>query len=161
MNEFPHSLFYFTTKAQIQMVNADPHRLPNVNNIAGGVSSTFFFSFHIGKVRKDDGTFSMQDVMLAAEYCVANDAKIISLAISCLGDASGRQCYKKLWNAQFEGIYNQGVLIIGSAGNTGNASLEYPGAYKTVMSVSAVTQNRSWFEYSTLNDQVEIAAPGV
>ena len=103
----------------------------------------------------------MQDVMLAAEDCVAKGAKVISLAISCLGDTSGRRCFKKLWSAQFENIYNQGTLIIGSAGNTGNASDEYPGAYETVMSVSAVTQSGWWYEESTKNDQVEIAAPGV
>jgi serine protease len=131
----------------------------DVNNITGNVPSNF--SFHIGKVRKDDGSFSMADVMIAADDCVANGANVISLSISCLGDTSGKRCEKKIWKAQFDDIYNQGVFIIGSAGNTGNNSTEYPSAYKTVMSVSAVYENRSWFEESTWNDQVEIAAPGV
>jgi subtilisin family serine protease len=103
----------------------------------------------------------MADVMIAADDCVAVGANIISLAISCLGDTSDRGCYKKQWKAQFDDIYNQGLLIIGSAGNTGSVSDEYPGAYQTVISVSAVNQSKLWFEESTQNDQVEIAAPGV
>jgi serine protease len=134
-------------------------RYLNGNNIVGNVPSNF--SFHIGKVRKDDGSFSMQDAMLAVDDCVAAGAKVISLAISCLGDTSGKGCYKKWWKAQFDYIYNQGVLIVAAAGNTGSVSMEYPGAYKTVLSVSAVKQNRLWFEESTQNDQIEIAAPGV
>ncbi len=135
-----------------------PHRL-NLINVAGDLPSNF--SFHIGKVRKDDGSFSMADVMIAANDCSAVGANIISLAISCLEDASGLGCYKKQWERQFNDIYNQGILIVGSAGNTGNNRTEYPGAYGTVISVSAVDENRSWFENSTRNDQVEIAAPGV
>ena len=135
-----------------------PHIL-FVNNITGNVPS--YFSFHIGKVRQDDGSFSMADVMIAANDCAENDANVISLAISCLEDKSNRGCYKDVWRKQFEDIYNQGILIIGSAGNTGSESMEFPGAYPTVVSVSAVYENMSWFEESTWNDQVEIAAPGV
>ena len=98
--------------------------------------------------------------MLAAKDCDAG-AKVISISISCLEDRSGRRCFKRVWKEQFESIYNQGVLIIGSAGNTGNMSMEYPGAYETVMSVSAVDQSGMWFNETTRNDQVEIAAPGV
>ncbi len=46
-------------------------------------------------------------------------------------------------------------------GNTGNISEEYPGAYKTVMCVSAVNQSSFWFKKSTRNNQAEIAAPGL
>jgi hypothetical protein len=118
------------------------------------------FSFHIGKVRRNDGTFSMADVFLAAEDCVRNGANIISLAISCDEDLSGKKCYKKQWDYQLNDIYNHGVLIIGSAGNTGSISEDYPGMYQTVMSVSAVDEGNLWFNESTRNNQVEIAAPG-
>ena len=159
MNKFSLLLFVSHNIRSHSNGKCFPRRLPNVNNIAGNVTSDF--SFHIGKVRKDDGSFSMQDVMLAAEDCVAAGAKVISLAISCLEDTSGQRCFNKIWQEQFNNIYDQGVLIIGSAGNTGNNSMEYPGAYKSVISVSAVNQSGWWFEESTWNNQVEIAAPGV
>lgn len=131
-------------------------------NIAEDVTPEF--SFHIAKVQKNDAdgsSISMADVMIAADNCVAEGANIISLAISCLQDASGEGCYKSQWERQFSEIYNRGILIIGSAGNTGNKSMEYPGAYATVVSVSAVDQSKTWYEDSTRNEQVEIAAPGV
>jgi serine protease len=62
---------------------------------------------------------------------------------------------------QFNKIYDNGVLIIGSAGNSGSISDEYPGSYKSVMSVSAVDRNSQWYNTSTRNNQTEIAAPGV
>jgi hypothetical protein len=130
-----------------------------VINIAENVPSNF--SFHITKVRRDDGTISMADVMIAADNCVAVGANIISLAISCLEDASDGGCYKPQWKRQFNDIYNRGILIIGPAGNTGNRSMEFPGAYESVISVSAVNQSGVWYEESTRNEQVEIAAPGV
>jgi serine protease len=142
--------------------NGKYHSLgPNVNNITGGANSSKF-SFHIGKVRReDDGDFSMADVMVAAQDCVFAGAKVISLGFSCRNDTSNRGCYKRQWDRQFRDIYNQGILIIGAAGNSGKIHDEYPGAYKAVMSVSAVNQNGLWFEESTRNNQTEIAAPGV
>jgi hypothetical protein len=103
----------------------------------------------------------MADVMLAAGDCVAAKANVIALAISCRDDVYNRGCYKKQWDRQFSDIYDRGLLIIGATGNTGNTSMEYPGAYKTVISVSAVDKNKVWFKGSTQNDQTEIAAPGV
>ncbi len=136
-----------------------------VINLAGGVVGVnpkpSNFSFHIGKVRKADGSFSMADVMLAAQDCVDVGAKVIALAISCLDDISGKGCKRKFWDMQFNKIYDYGALIIGSAGNTGSISDEYPGSYKSVMSVAAVDQSSQWYNSSTRNNQTEIAAPGV
>ncbi len=103
----------------------------------------------------------MADVMLAAQDCVDAGAKVIALAISCLDDTSGKGCKRKFWDMQFNKIYDYGVLIIGSAGNSGSISDEYPGSYKSVMSVSAVDRNSQWYNESTRNNQTEIAAPGV
>ncbi len=119
------------------------------------------FSFHIGKVRNADGSFSMADVMLAAQDCVNVGAKVIALAISCLNDTTGKGCKRKAWDVQFNQIYDHGVLVVGAAGNTGMISDEYPGSYKSVMSVSAVDRSSQWYSASTRNNQTEIAAPGV
>ena len=135
--------------------------LLNLINISDETHNPSTFSFHIGKVRRDDGNFSMADVMLAADDCVDAGAKVISIAISCLEDTSNRGCYKDQWDRQFRDIYNQGILIIGATGNTGGISDEYPGAYTSVMSVSAVNQSSFWYTESTRNNQTEIAAPGV
>ncbi len=83
------------------------------------------------------------------------------MALSCLYDETGQGCYNEVYEQQFRNIYDQGVLIIGGAGNTAKTSDEYPGSYETVMSVSSVGANNLWFKESTRNAQVEISAPGV
>ena len=99
--------------------------------------------------------------MLAAQSCVDAGAKVINIGFSCATvEPDEGRCYKPDWDDQFIDIYDQGVLIIGAAGNTGNISPEYPAAYRTVMSVSAVDANNMWYDLSTQNDQVEISAPG-
>ena len=100
--------------------------------------------------------------MLAAQSCVDAGAKVINIGFSCatVEPRDPERCYKPDWDDQFMDIYDQGVLIIGAAGNTGNISPEYPAAYRTVMSVSAVDANNMWYDLSTQNDQVEISAPG-
>lgn len=104
----------------------------------------------------------MADVMLAAENCVTAGAKVISISLSCgEKETDIERCYTSEWDDQFQRIYDQNVLIIGAVGNTGNASNEHPGAYKTVMTVSAVDEQNMWYDESTRNNQVEIAAPGV
>ncbi len=94
--------------------------------------------------------------MLAAQSCVNAGAKVINIGFSCatVEPRDPERCYKPDWD------YDQGVLIIGAAGNTGDVSPEYPAAYRTVMSVSAVDANNMWYDLSTQNDQVEISAPG-
>jgi subtilisin family serine protease len=125
------------------------------------------YSFHIGKVGliKNSKEHKFSDIMLAAQSCVDAGAKVINIGFSCATvEPDVNRCYKPDWDDQFMDIYDQGVLIIGGAGNTGNSglsnSLEYPAAYRTVMSVSAVDANNMWYDLSTRNDQVEISAPG-
>ena len=54
-----------------------------------------------------------------------------------------------------------GTLIVAAAGNGGNSTPSYPAAYPEVVSVAATdsADARAWF--STFNDDVEVAAPGV
>jgi subtilisin family serine protease len=127
------------------------------------------FSSHIGKVRLigDSQEVKFSDIMLAAQSCVDAGAKVINIGFSCatVEPRDPARCYKKDWEDQFTDIYDQGVLIIGAAGNTGESSTlfnstEYPGGYTTVMSVSAVDANGMWHDLSTRNAQVEISAPG-
>ncbi|MCG6406723.1 S8 family serine peptidase, partial [Vibrio fluvialis] len=58
-------------------------------------------------------------------------------------------------------IYDQGVLLIAAAGNSGNTAHSYPASYNSVMSVAAVDSNNDHAAFSQATNQVEIAAPGV
>jgi hypothetical protein len=137
----------------------------NVNKISGGIKGInpdpSRFSFHIGNVREKRGFFFFSDIIEAASNCVEAGANVISIALSCKDDPTpGQRCLNADLQRRLEEIYDLGVLIIGGAGNTNSSSDEYPGMYKTVMSVSAVDANNMWYKESTRNAQVEISAPG-
>lgn len=58
---------------------------------------------------------------------------------------------------------NGDILIIAAAGNSGPANnvKSYPASYKAVVSVAAISSSNKVASFSQVNDQVEIAAPGV
>ena len=112
------------------------------------------FSFYIGKGLSDSGSGSNSGVLDAVEACVANGAKIVSMSLGGGGWSSAAL------NA-YKDHYNDGVLIIAAAGNSGDSSLSYPASYPYIMSVAAVDSNKNKAVFSQYNDQVEIAAPGV
>jgi serine protease len=64
-----------------------------------------------------------------------------------------KQFYRDAWD--------EGVLIVAAAGNSGDTGDLYPASYKHVMSVAAVDRNNTRPGFSQCNNQVEISAPGV
>jgi subtilisin family serine protease len=107
------------------------------------------------KVFGDDCSWAYSsDLVYAANRCKAVGARIISMS---LGGAT-----KSLTEeSAFQSLYNQGVLSVAAAGNSGNTSYSYPASYSSVISVAAVDQNNVVASFSQKNDQVELAAPGV
>jgi len=113
------------------------------------------FSFFIGKGLDDSGRGSTSGVLEAVTACKDAGAKVISMSL-------GGGDYSNSAKTLYENTYNDdGVLIIAAAGNDGNNNKEYPASYPHVMSVAAVNRYKSRASFSQINDQVEIAAPGV
>jgi subtilisin len=58
--------------------------------------------------------------------------------------------------------HNQGVLLVGSAGNSGPCSdcVGYPAAEPEVLAVSATSKDDSLADFSSTGPEVEVAAPG-
>lgn len=55
---------------------------------------------------------------------------------------------------------NRGVIIVAAAGNDGTSNISYPAGYTGVVSVSAVTLNKTLAPYSQFGSTIDIAAPG-
>ena len=89
-----------------------------------------------------------------AEECAKAGANVINMSF-------GGTTYNSLENSVYQRMYNDGVLIIASAGNTGDGYFNYPAAYESVMSVAAIDKNNNVASFSTRNVRVNIAAPGV
>jgi len=56
---------------------------------------------------------------------------------------------------------NAGIIIVCAAGNSGKSFLAYPSKFKEAISVSAVNVEKEWPDFSSVGDEVEIAAAGV
>jgi len=99
-----------------------------------------------------DGTAA--DAVPAIYYAVANGADVISAS---WGGTEGS-------NALRDAIayaYQEGVIVIAAAGNSGLSTPYYPAAYPGVISVAATeAQDRRWY-LSNYGDWVDIAAPGL
>ncbi|SDX69267.1 S8 family serine peptidase [Lysobacter enzymogenes] len=90
----------------------------------------------------------------AARRCQQAGAKVINMSLGGALSSTSE-------NTAFTQLFNQGVLSVAAAGNSGNSSKSYPASYANVLSVAAVDSNRARASFSQFNDAVDIAAPGV
>jgi len=70
-----------------------------------------------------------------------------------------------MWNPfefmEFERLFQQGVLTVAAAGNSGGGSFSYPASYEGVLSIAAVDNTTAVADFSQKNSRVDLAAPGV
>ena len=58
----------------------------------------------------------------------------------------------------FQTFFDDGILIVASAGNGGSSSYSYPASYPSIMSVAATDSSDAKASFSQFNDEVDIAA---
>ncbi|KAL3924230.1 MAG: hypothetical protein SGILL_001176 [Bacillariaceae sp.] len=108
----------------------------------------------IARVFSPNGEFHSSDMIAGLEACRDGGANVISMSLG--GPFPGFQ-----EEAMFRSLYNQGIVSVAAAGNTGRLQNLYPAAYDNVISVAAVNSNRDHASFSTRNNMVDVAAPGV
>lgn len=106
------------------------------------------------RVFDNRGFFFGSDVVAAAEACRDAGVDIISMS---LGGPSYDQDELEI----FEELYEQGIISIAASGNSGDTDYSFPASYEVVISVAAVNSNRNVASFSTRNNRVDVAAPGV
>lgn len=124
-----------------------------------GVNPSGQVGLHIVKVFNNSGNWIYgSDMIIAVEQCVNAGANIISMSLGGGSPSSAES------NA-FQLAYDNGILLIAAAGNSGTSSgndaYSYPASYTSVMSVAAIDATKVVSSWSQKNSQVEIAAPGV
>lgn len=111
-------------------------------------------NLHIVKVFNEEGWGYSSTLVKAIQTCAANGANVVNMSLG--GSESSRTEERAL-----QSLYDEGVLLIAAAGNSGNTAHSYPASYDSVMSVAAVDNHNDHAAFSQATDQVEIAAPGV
>ncbi|UPQ87377.1 S8 family serine peptidase [Vibrio sinaloensis] len=119
-----------------------------------GVMPNQNVNLHIVKVFNESGWGYSSSLVKAIQTCADNGANVVNMSLG------GSQSSRTEQNA-LQSLYDQGVLLIAAAGNSGNTAHSYPASYDAVMSVAAVDTNSDHAAFSQATDQVDIAAPGV
>jgi thermitase len=106
-----------------------------------------------GKVLNDSGVGSSSSLANGIDWAVGNGAKVINMS---LGVRASRTLETAVNNA-----WNKGAVLVAAAGNGGNQTKIYPGAYPNVIAVAATDNNDAKASFSTYGaGWVDIAAPG-
>ena len=119
-----------------------------------GVMPNQNVNLHIVKVFNEAGWGYSSSLVKAIQTCADNGADVVNMSLG------GSQSSITERNA-LQSIYDDGVLLIAAAGNSGNTAHSYPASYDAVMSVAAVDNKNQHAAFSQATDQVDIAAPGV
>ena len=110
------------------------------------------------KVLDNTGSGYWSDVIAGIQWSVNNNMEVISMSLGG-GDSQGME-------AACDAAYNAGIVVVASAGNSGNPpgkgdNVGYPAGYSSVIAVAATDSNDIRARWSSTGPAVELAAPGV
>jgi thermitase len=107
-----------------------------------------------GKVLNDSGVGSTSGLANGINWAVSNGAKVINMSIGVRASRTLETAVNNAWS--------KGVVLVAAAGNGGNQTKIYPGAYPNVIAVAATDNKDAKADFSTYGASwVDIAAPGV
>ena len=96
----------------------------------------------------------MSSTMYAMSRCKIEGADIINMSLEL-------SFFSPDFSSFTQSLYEEGVLSIAAAGNSGTGYKAYPASFTGVMSVAATDSDDNRASFSQYNDKVDIAAPGV
>src|SRR3954447_2132121 len=111
------------------------------------------------KALDNKGAGTTEGVVAGLDYVITQQRTlgghwVVSLSLGSVeADAAEREAFQR--------AYDAGVLAIAAAGNTGAGTLDYPGAYPTVLSAGAVDDNQVRAVFSSYGANIGLMAPGV
>eukprot|EP00934_Nitzschia_sp_Nitz4_P008042 Nitzschia sp. Nitz4//scaffold32_size149145//290//2089//NITZ4_002858-RA/size149145-processed-gene-0.111-mRNA-1//-1//CDS//3329548006//8032//frame0 len=96
------------------------------------------------------------DLITAMNACADAGANVINMSL-------GGPVFQSAESYTAYSLRSQGILLVASSGNDGDESnaASYPAEYPDVMSVAALNSKSEIAHFSTYNDLVDVAAPGV
>lgn len=109
------------------------------------------------KVLDQNGSGSYSDVVAGIEWAISNNIDILNMSLG------GSQGSKTLQSA-IDNAYNEGMLLVAAAGNSGydrKGTIGYPAKYDSVIAVGAVDQQNNRASFSSVGRELELMAPGV
>ncbi|MDD5439524.1 MAG: S8 family serine peptidase [Candidatus Omnitrophica bacterium] len=128
-----------------------------INNgigIAGVAVNATIMPVRAGYQRSDgDGVLEDADIEQAIVYAVDNGARVISMSFG--GSEPGA------FANEIAMAYQENVVLVAAAGNSGISNRSYPAAYDGVISVAATNSSDGLASFSNYGSWVDVAAPGM
>jgi serine protease len=127
----------------------------NHKGVVGMVPDSDGICYLIARVFDDEGNgIYASSVFEAIDWAVSEGANVINMSL-------GGDSYYRAGQEAIDSAYAKGALSVASAGNSGSETFKYPASFNHVTSVAAVTTAGSRASFSTYNNRVDVAAPGV
>jgi thermitase len=106
-------------------------------------------------VRVSEGHVAADTDVLARaiRWAVDHGARIITISLTGQGDDPAERAA-----VEYAAAHN--VLVVASAGNTGDDEIEYPAAYPGVLSVTGTDRRDRLYEWSARGSWISLSAPG-
>ena len=105
------------------------------------------------KIADADGRAETGSLVRGVKYAVARGAKILNISF----EGGTRSALEQ---DAIDYAVRRGAMVVVASGNSGRRRMEYPGAYRQVVSVAAVDETDTPLDSSTSGPQVTLAAPG-
>jgi hypothetical protein len=108
---------------------------------------------YIADVDDEVGDIFISKVVQAIDDAIARGVDIINMSL-------GTEFNSPVFSQAVQRAINANILVFASAGNSGKVVYEYPAAYSGVISVASVNIQRQPSSFNTVNDRVNLFAPG-
>jgi subtilisin len=130
-----------------------------VDNDLGVLGVARHADLYAVKVLNNSGSGSYEGIAKGIEWSIQNGMDIINMS---LGGSSSSAILEQWCNL----AYNEGVLVVAAAGNSGRRNgrgdtVGYPANYASVIAVAATDQSDNRGSFSSTGPAVELSAPGV
>jgi len=103
------------------------------------------------------GTMYASDLLAAVDYAISKNVDVINISF-------GSADKSVLEEAAIRDAVDHGIVVVASAGNDGNTTVNYPASYPGVISVGSVSKTAEnqyiISSFSSYNNEVDLAAPG-
>ncbi len=125
----------------------------NTNNKQGIAGVSWNTKILPIKVTDEYGQARVSTVVEALDRTYTEGVKIVQISLST-------SQFSQVLKDSVQEANERGILIISTAGNTGEREVRYPAAFEGVIGVGAVNSSKKIESYSTLGDHVSLVAPG-
>ena len=113
------------------------------------------------KVLDESGSGNTADLAAAIKYAAGLDENSEDMEpVDIINLSLGSKSYSQTLRDAIDAAAEQGILIVGAAGNEGRSSLIYPAAYENVIAVGAANQFGELTSYSNYGPELDFIAPG-